>query len=75
MQNCMSPIFALSTLLGPFIFAVLCINTSPSTSSVSSTVPPSLLITLTSCEDHIKCYNVGFEVPTVDSMKIMSSKI
>jgi hypothetical protein len=55
MQNCISPIFAFSTLLGPFTFADFCVNTSPSTNSVSSTVPPSFLMTLISCEVHKNC--------------------
>jgi hypothetical protein len=56
MQNCMSPILAFSTLLGPFTFADFCVNTSPSINSVSSTVPPSFLMTRMSCEDNIKYY-------------------
>lgn len=54
MQNCISPIFAFSTLLGPFTFADFCVKTNPSISSVSSTVPPSFLITLISCKDKVK---------------------
>jgi hypothetical protein len=56
MQNCMSPILAFSTFLGPFTFADFCVNTSPSTNSVSSTVPPSFLMTRMSCEDYVKYY-------------------
>merc|ERR1719318_446276 len=47
-QNWMNPILAFSHFLGPLILAAFCSNTNPSTSSVSSTVPPGFLIILIS---------------------------
>ena len=59
-QNWMNPILAFSTFLGPLMLAAFCSNTIPSTSSVSSTVPPiflmifmSLRLTLFSLEGSI----------------------
>mmetsp|Transcript_92562 Transcript_92562/g.239017 ORF Transcript_92562/g.239017 Transcript_92562/m.239017 type:complete len:232 (+) Transcript_92562:952-1647(+) len=43
-QNWMRPIFASATRRGPLaFFAIFCVSTSPSTSSVSSVVPPIFL--------------------------------
>lgn len=48
MQNWMRPIFAFSMRFGPLMLQDFCVNTIPSMSSVSSTVPPNFLITLMS---------------------------
>jgi len=47
-QNWISPILAFSIFLGPFTFEDFCVNTRPSINLVSSTVPPSFLITFIS---------------------------
>lgn len=48
MQNCMKPILAFSTRLGPFMFAARCGKTMPSINCVSSTVPPNCFMTFMS---------------------------
>lgn len=47
-QNWISPILAFSIFLGPFTFEDFWVNTRPSINLVSSTVPPSFLITFIS---------------------------
>lgn len=45
MQNWIKPIFAFSIRFGPLTLQDFWVNINPSMSSVSSTVPPSFLIT------------------------------